>query len=156
MKNNAIIFPIDFDKSIKCDVNIQDLLYPELEWSSNSTTRTNKHTAIVFLDPSKVIRLIDKNKVRFFDTERMRNVITAIKSTSFWIPPIKFEQLPNDQRFFKLPNGSHRTILMQRSNIDSIPYLTCDRMVENLLDRFGSGKINAAFDLSKINYPIHF
>lgn len=155
MKNNAIIFPIDFDKSIKCDVNIQDLLYPELEWNGNGATRTKKNTVIVFLDPSKVIRLIDEDKVRFFDIERMSKVITAIKLDSFWVPPIKFEQF-HDQKFFKLPNGSHRTILMKKSNIDSIPYLTCDWMVENLLDKFGSGKINATFDLSEINYPVHF
>jgi len=156
MTSSTIIFPVDFDDSIKCHIDTQDLLYPELDWNISGPERTDKHTVIVFLNPSKVLKLIDKNKVDFFSIDKMNNVIRGIKSSSFWVPPIKFELHPYRKEFFTLPNGSHRTILMHRNNIQSIPYVTCDRMVESLLNSFGSGYINQNFDLSHFNYPVYF
>jgi hypothetical protein len=156
MTSPAIIFPVDFDESIKCHIDLQDLLYPELDWNNSGTGRTDKHTVIVFLNPSKVLNLIDPNKVKFFNIGKMNNIIREIKSSTFWIPPIQFDGHVDEEYSFTLPNGSHRTILMHRSDIQSAPYVTCDRMAESLLNRFGSGNINKLFDLTDINYPIHF
>jgi len=156
MNPNTLFFPVEFSNPIKAIAQASDLLSVEFDWNIAGPTRTNKHTAIVFLNPTKVISLIDADKVKFFDIGRMISVINGIQSSEFWIPPIKFESTAHNQDIFKLTNGCHRTILMSRSNIDSVPYITCDRMVEKLLQRFGSGNINKNFDLSSLNYPIYF
>jgi hypothetical protein len=153
MSEAALIFPVDLPEKIKCEAQIQDLLYPELSWSGRNT-RVYGHTAIVFLNPSKVLKLIPNDKVKFFDIEKMKNVIREIKANAFWLPPIRFdESLPKSEQF-KLANGSHRTILMSRNRVNSVPYLTCDHMVKKLLEEFGAEEINPKFDLTGLVYPV--
>jgi hypothetical protein len=155
MNSTSLIFPVDLPEKIKCEAQIQDLLYPELDWVSGNT-RVYGHTAIVFLNPSKVLKLIPNEKVKFFDVRRMKNVIRDIKANSFWLPPIQFDESLPKPKQFKLPNGSHRTILMSRNGINSVPYLTCDHMVENLIKEFGAEKINPKFDLTGLAYPVNY
>lgn len=153
MSEAVLIFPVDLPEKIKCEAQIQDLLYPELSWSGRNT-RVYGHTAIVFLNPTKVLKLIPDGKVKFFDIRKIKNVIRDINANAFWLPPIQFDEgLPKSEQF-KLPNGSHRTILMSRNGIDSVPYLTCDHMVEKLLEEFGAEEINPKFDLTGLAYPV--
>jgi hypothetical protein len=138
-------------RSIRCDVDLQDLLYVELGWMGRGEKRVLGHTVIVLLDPNKILEtnLIDEDKKYFFDIDRMNLVIGSIKREGFFAPPIAYHKYT---KHFELPNGHHRTILMSRAGIESVPYVTCDHMANELLTAFEAKKITTKFDLSELNY----
>jgi len=137
-------------RSIACDVDLQDLLYVELDWMGRGDERIYGHTVVVLLDPNKILEtdLIDIEKSLFFDIDRMNLVIESIKREGFFTPPIAYHKRSDH---FKLPNGHHRTILMSRAGIESVPYITCAHMAETIFKAFGATKSATKFDLSKLS-----
>jgi len=138
-------------RSIRCSIDLQDLLYVELDWMGRGEECVQGHTVLVLLDPKKILQtdLICEDKKYFFDIDRMNLIIKSIKREGFWAPPIAFKK---HTKHFELPNGHHRTILMSRAGVESVPYVTCAHMAKDVLMAFGATKAITKFNLSELNY----
>lgn len=89
-----LINDISEARSIRCNIDLQDLLYVELDWLGRGEELVQGHTVIVLLDPDKILEvdLIDEDKSYFFNIDRMNLVIEAIKREGFLTPPIAFKK----------------------------------------------------------------